>query len=143
MASNAICESPLRLSPSSSTRSFILPPGRPASVAFMGCGCGGIEGGSCPFSLAASPDRAMGGLECRWAGGRPYRRREDGGLERWAVVQSVRPSLPPSFVRLSHPLSLFSDASAVGIHTSASLIRVSTCSHIMRTNTGYCSYSKL
>ena len=40
-------------------------------------------------------------------------------------------------------LSLYSsDASAVGIHTSASLIRVSTCSHIMRTNTS-CSYSKL
>ena len=143
MASNAICESPFSVSPSSSTRSFILPPVRPAPAAFMGCGCGGIEGGSCPFSLAASPDRAMGGLECRWAGGRPYRRREDVGLERWAVVQSVRPSLPPSSVRLP-TLSLYSsDASAVGIHTSASLIRVSTCSHIMRTNTGYCSYSKL
>ena len=126
MASNAICESPLPLPLvplffllSSARRSH----GRRSRW----------HRGSCPFSLAASPDRAMGGLECRWAGGRPYRRREDVGLERWAVVQSVSPSFLRAFVRPT--LSLYSsDASIVGIHTSATLIRVSTCSHIMWTN---------
>ena len=72
----------------------------------------------------------MGGRE---AGPEEGRGETGGDSERWAVVQSVSPSFLRAFVRPT--LSLYSsDASIVGIHTSATLIRVSTCSHIMWTN---------
>ena len=65
---------------------------------------------------------SMGGRE---AGPEEGRGETGGDSERWAVVQPVSPSLLRAFVRPT--LSLYSsDASTDGIHTSATLIRVTT-----------------
>ena len=53
-----------------------------------------------------------------------------GGL--WSSLSVPHSCVPPSF---RPTLSLYSsDASTVGIHTSATLIRVTTCNHIMWAN---------
>ena len=100
----------------------------------MVVGRGGIEGAAhFPWRHHRIEQWAgwnVDGREGGRSGGGEGRGETGGDSERWAVVQSVSPSLLRAFVRPT--LSLYSsDASTVGIHTSATLIRVSTCCHIM------------